>query len=118
MKEINIYCSFVDSIDKCDYTVFIYDMDKNLIYKDRTNKNIKINLPYNLYKVVVKVHNSKKCNIITKNLLIYPICCDTLSFQFQKNMIRKPYINIFLTDKNYNGLKIEKGEITLWPKIT
>lgn len=115
--DVSICCTFLDSIDKCDYTIVIYDMNNNLIYKNRTNDKINIKLcNYKLYKIIIKVNNSKNCNILKKKILIHPLCSCKLSFQLEKNIIKRPYINLFLTDKNYKGLKIEKGEIILWQK--
>ena len=95
-------------------SILIYDTNNNLIINKKTyNGIIEVELKKdNLYKLVIQAPNEiKENNIYIGNNNYY-------CFFLKSNLINinNQTITFQLTDYFYDNLKIERGEIILWPK--
>lgn len=101
---IKIYCSSSKCLNLL-CKVLIYDVHNKLLYKSITNYlgQVIYNPPPGIYKIIVCHKNKTICRTIylRKNEII------NVNFKFNFSLIK-----VFLTDKNYTGLPIEKGEIS------
>lgn len=116
IKKLEIKCFTIDSINIYKYRIIIYNSNQELVLDDfTTNGSLFFNIPYyDLYKIIVIPQSNLKYNYFCQNVLIHKNFCKILLLPFCKNSISKKTVTLILTDKNYKGLPIKKGEITLW----
>ena len=94
--------------------IYIHDCNNNLILKKRTyNSMVDVKLKKNkLYKITIKtlfeeknvsiyINNNHYCISLNSNLI---------------NIVENQTITFQLTDYYYNNLKVERGELILWPR--
>ena len=76
--QFQIKCFNERSLESCRGTVFIYDDKKKLVYQNQTNKNgiLTVNLPWNIYNIVV----TSKWGKICKPVLVNSQLCNTVPF--------------------------------------
>lgn len=118
-KRIKIRCLLCNCIAYYPYHILIYNHKQHLIYDGFTTKYgvLDFDFPeYGLYKIVIKSNNSWIPKVNKKSIFLSPNCSDLLIFTLHSycNSKSKDPITIRLTDRNYKGLPIEKGEIKLW----
>lgn len=110
---INIKCLFEDSIDIEKFYISIFDNNK-LVCKGTTDKRGIFSFKgkrLNIYKVVC-CYKGKK-HVINYKTFICVNNCHDICLYFKKNINFSSPITILLTDKNYQGLPIEKGMVIL-----
>lgn len=120
MKKIKIKCAISNSLYSCKYHIRIFDKHDTLIFEDDTSLKenyIIFDFPsFDIYKIKIFSSNNIVPGYICKKIYIHKNICDTLLFLFEipqkKRNAPKTY---HLTDQNYKGLPIMKGEIILWP---
>ncbi len=118
IKELIIKCALCNSIDICKYHVFIYNCKNELICDNYTNENGVVHFKptyYGIYKIKVVPNKYIVPNKICTTILISKNYCNRVLILFNKcpESFNHP-IKVKLTDKNYKGLPIKKGEIILW----
>lgn len=114
MGKVNIKCILVDSINYINYYIWIYNNKNELIDEGFSNNgNFCFNSFNNqIFKIIIKPESSS-CKIC-KYIYIDSKKDNKLCFKFKSKVKNKCLITINLTDQNYKGLPIEKGEIFLW----
>lgn len=92
----------------CDrYEIEIIDCLGKICFNDYCLGKCFVNLDKGFYKVYIKMNCYIRCfGVFVNDNMYIPI--------FFQNKKRNPLITFYLTDQNYEGLKIERGEITLW----
>lgn len=110
-KEISIVC---DSNNQ-DSTNYLITVQKNRINicskKACENEVLTFNLKCcNTYTFVVQKLSSMPSSSCKFNVYVSNNCCDFFRIHFDDSSLQ--YIT--LTDRNYPGLPIEKGEIIIW----
>lgn len=115
IKEIKIKCVDSRSISIHKYYIEIYDCNNKLIYSNDTKCDGFIYFgPQNfgLYKIVV--YDSKRVSCLKcVNFFVNSSNISDLIIRLNDKYNIRRLITINLTDQNYKGLKIMKGEITL-----
>lgn len=116
MKNIvTIKCLSVGGfIPKSNFIVYIYYKNKP-IYKGITNKygKVQIMLCNNLnYTIIIRSQKGIEPSVITQKIYVSDHYFQTFTFYFYENFSLPSIFH--LTDKNYVGLPIEKGELILW----
>lgn len=117
-KNIKIICYIVNSFSNIPFEVNIYNKNKELISKGKTDKYGIFNFcsfSCEIYQIIVK-SSHKNIFPYQKTQIIYiHSCTKILPFIFFTS-IPKPHrlITLKLIDKNYKNLPIEKGEIKIW----
>lgn len=120
MLEKKIECLVCNSNELNTYCIEIYNSKWELIYKNIIDNNyICVTFPYSgIYKVIIKSNN---CNILPRTIVESIYVCNTkdITFKFYKCCLinKKSPVTLKLTDENYVGLPIMKGEIILWQNI-
>lgn len=112
MKKIKIKCIVCNSLERYYFHIKIYNVNNKLIAESNIDnyKPYIITIPYNgIYKVRISNYSIIRDEMI----IINEHSPNTICYYFYQKKKRKP-ITIILTDKNYKGLPIEKGEIALW----
>ncbi len=110
-KEISIVC---DSNNQ-DSTNYLITVQKNRINicskKACENEVLTFSLKCcNTYTFVVQKLSSMPSSSCKFNVYVSNKCCDFFRIHFDDSSLQ----NITLTDRNYPGLPIEKGEIIIW----
>lgn len=109
---MKIKCLLKESLDINKYYINIYDLNNNLVYKGYSEYNcFNINIKKGIYKIIIK--SEKIC--ISRHIYVNS-CNSIINFIFDNGRSRS--INFKLTDKNYIGLPITKGELILCQKST
>lgn len=109
---MKIKCLLKESLDINKYYINIYDLNNNLVYKGYSEYNcFNIDIKKGIYKITIK--SEKIC--ISKH--IYVNSYNSI-FIFIFDNINFHSVNFKLTDKNYIGLPIMKGELILCQKST
>ena len=120
MKKIKIKCATSNGLYSYKYHIKIFDKNDILIFEGNTSLKenyIIYDFPsFDIYKIIIYSSQNVIPGYICKNVYIHKNICSTLLFLFEipskkKNIPKKCY----LTDKNYKGLPIMKGEMILWP---
>ena len=116
IKKIKLRFIGVGYNDKYQAMVMIYDIYGNLIFKGFTyNGIIEVKLLDNCgYEIVAKFLNE------VINAYFY-VTCDKSFYVFYFNHAivldtGMETVNFLLTDQNYDGLAIERGELILWQR--
>lgn len=112
MKKIKIKC-----INKCKYQIIIYDHCGNKVFDDFTDYDgcLFFDVPYyGVYRILI---------IKNKNIRIntnFYVSKDNYEYCFRIDNVKKEFhlVTFKITDKNYNGLPIKEGKITLCQKNT
>lgn len=113
MENIKIKCILCDTLCLCEYYIKVFDLKNNLIIKKHVIGDLNLRLKYGTYKVKIRL---KDGTFICKPIVVRRNLCKTYIFKFNEyNPNLRPII-LTLTDRFYPGLKIEKGEITIWNK--
>lgn len=118
-KILKIKCILCNSINIYKYKLLIYNHNNKLICNDYTNENgcFQFQVPdYGIYKIIFlnsQTNPQKMCvtTLIRKNHQNKI----TITFNYPS---KKKLFLITLTDQNYRGLPIAKGEIILWQNNT
>ena len=114
-KKVCIICLVDDSILSYKFNIKV-SKDNKLICKKNINKIFFYAECYKLYKIQVNTNNNLYPKTKCQNIVFTPTNCSKILINFStENMVP---ITLKVTDKNYKGLLIEKGEITLWQKNT
>lgn len=105
-----------NSLSKYNYNINIYNCDNKLICKSCSDELFFYAEYYKIYKIVIYTYNDIYPQKICKDIVLTPINCNIIIFNFNKLDNNSKIIPIILniTDKYYKGLKIMKGEINLW----
>lgn len=113
---ITIKCQSTNSIDIFEYQIIIIK-NKHIILKDITKFNTYYFQPkkIGIYNIVI---------IPKMNMIPHKICINYF-YNFKKNTIcvyftlkNNTPVTFSIYDKYYDGLKIMKGELTLWQRNT
>ena len=111
MKKIIIRIIGLNCIDLNKTIIKIYNSNKKVVYKGITRNGI-VSLSLNnneVYKICI----FSSTNIISTSILV---TSDYNEYIILANNNEYYKTTFLLTDANYLGLPIEKGEITLWQK--
>lgn len=113
MKKIKIKC-----INKCKYQIIIYDCYGNKLFDDFTDYDgcLFFDVPYyGVYRILIIKNKNIKINT---NFYVGKHGYE--EFPFRIANVKKEFhlVTFKITDKNYNGLPIKEGKITLWQKNT
>lgn len=117
-KEISIKCKTKTNTIST-FLIKIYNHN-NLIYQSNitANEYFTIKLKYDHSYLIILTANG---NLVPKRyvceLFITSYGYNCFCFNFD-TYDRPQYLNMILTDKNYIGLPIEKGDLFLWHKLT
>lgn len=117
MKNISIQVKTSDSIDSNILSANIYTNDNQLIFK---KKNIEFGIfqytfpSQGMYKLQITIAKDRYIYTIWKNIYITEKESDKIYLYLNISNSIKTYKIMQLTDQNYEGLPIEKGEIKLW----
>lgn len=115
MNECKVNCVVTDSIDNYVYNIHIYDSKQQLIYCDsHSNGHVHFNATNGLYQIQIQPVGRIYPRIVCKYIYVLTGSCNSFYFFFRKNLFRKRKITFWVTDKNYQDLPIEKGEMILW----
>lgn len=122
MKCLKIKCRVCSTIEPSLFYIKIYNMRKELIYDAVTDNLgcVLFNFPDNgIYNITITSSNNLVPKEIRSVLCVYDFCPDTLLFNFNNiNNYESLPIKFIVTDTNYKGLPITKGELILWQKNT
>lgn len=113
---LNIKCIIKNTLDRCSFNVNMYNSNRELIFKDKTNiyGNLSIsNLKSDIYTLeVTSIYGVKPKFYKTK--IYYNRNLEVkLYFDYYKIKTKLPII-LNLYDKYYKDLKIKEGKIILW----
>lgn len=116
-REFKIKCLASNTLCIYNYHIIIYDSDFFLVYDGYTNKLGYITFCPQYYKIYhfVIISPKIKNGLIHKCIVFTNSSCDTIIIEFSILEKISHSITLYLLDKNYENLKIEKGMIRLWP---
>lgn len=121
-ERIKIKCYSCNSRNRYSYHLFVYNSKHHLLVDKHLKKDgsISFTLPYfGIYKIKIIQYNGIEKSIYYTPFLYTKTGKRHLYFSFfNKNDSFFHPITINITDKNYEGLFIKKGEIRLWPNLT
>ena len=111
MKNITLEWKGLGYLDKYQANIYIYD--KNGFLFTTTTYNGKINIclePEKVYQIIAISKNGQ-----LRNRIYVDKCRNQYTFYFPWSFYART-LTFHLTDFYYKNLKIEKGEMILWPK--
>lgn len=122
MKCLKIKCRVCGTMEPAQFYIKIYNIKKELIFDSVTDSLgcVVVNFPYDgVYNITITSSNNLVPKEIKRVLYVYDFCPDTLLFNFNNiNNYESAPIKFVVTDTNYKGLPIMKGELILWQKNT
>ena len=110
-KKVCIICLIDDSLSNYKFNIKVYKENK-LICEKNNNKIYFYAEYYKLYKIKISTNNNLYPKTKCQNVVFTPTNCSKIIINFSRENTNP--ITLKLTDQNYKGLLIEKGEITLW----
>lgn len=108
---------FPEQQEGCAYAVTVTDPYGNLICRGTTCRGIYrffAQVP-GQYHIVVAGTDGYRPEAAQRWVCLSPCCCQRLCFDFEKKPM-ETVASFTLTDRYYEGLPIEKGEIQLWQR--
>lgn len=113
---LKIKCTVIDSLNLYKYQVLIYDIcDKLVVCDDFCGYEKSYNLKPGFYKIIVNTYGKLDPGISVT--LVDAKFDINLQFIFRLLTVNRQPIIFTLTDLNYEGLEIEKGQIILWQNL-
>lgn len=110
---VTIKCITCGSIEGGNYYIKVLDCNKNIICESYTDEFgcIRFNAKEGAYKLIIIQKNCVYRKIST-SIFICKNLPNTFTFLVNNNVYNLFHtIKVILTDRNYSGLKIEKGEM-------
>lgn len=98
------------SLNNFIYTLKLYDINNNLVHESNTINNESL---ININKGIYKVYIFYGSNYLGKMVIKYKKDNEIFVFKISKSYYHQVIFR--LLDYNYDDLKIEKGNIILWP---
>ena len=114
-KKVCIICLVDNILSNYKFNIKVYK-DNKLICERNNNKIFFYAEYYKLYKIKVNTTNNIYPKTKKLNIVFTPTNCSKIIMNFSRYNIVP--ITLKVTDQNYRGLLIEKGEITLWQNNT
>ena len=111
MKKLNIYFKGLGYCDIFQAKVRVYRKNQCIKEKETFNGKVSFNLEENQIYHIIAI---SKNETIEKNIYLSKEDLN-LCFAFNRALLENR-ITFYLTDSNYENLKIMKGEIVLWQK--
>lgn len=115
-SNVNIQCILNNSLECSTYYIFVCYKEK-IIYQDYQNFNEMLNLrlkPCRDYKIIILTTSNILPTKYITDIFVERNICKNLLFNFSaKNNDKPKTINFLVTDKFYQGLLIEKGELKI-----
>jgi len=102
--------------NKYQAKVMVYDINNQLVFDGKTyNGEVTLSVCKNQgYRIVAKFFQEVICMNIYVNEFVH---CYVIPFSHViSNALEENTVNFLLTDQNYDGLPLERGELILWQR--
>ena len=116
-RRVKIKCLVSNSLCKYTFKIKVYDDNDNLVCDSIGNEIEFMANTYRAYKVMIFSCNNLYISFICKDI-VFSSCNSNLVIIDFNNIKEKPhmaFVTLTITDENYKGLMLKKGEIKLWP---
>lgn len=118
-KKVKIRYLLNNRLDNSWHHILVFDDKNEMLYDGYTDMKGYFSFQasyFGIYKIVVLVNGNREYEVI--KILVQEGKNNCFIFRFNDININLHTITILVTDRNYQGLPIEKGEMSLWLKNT
>lgn len=118
-NEVKIRYILNDRLDNSYHKILIFNNENKLLFDGYTDVkgSFLFQAPYfGIYKIIILTKEKTLCKVM--KILVRKNKNNYFLFKINNKKINLQTVTFWVTDKNYKGLPLKKGEMILWQKNT